>query len=515
MKARSLWPLLALVVFAGLMFLYMKSDKKLTLVSSPDTADYAWPVFPLSKSLAAPRTLGYPLFLKVVRRVSPSMELLPVCHYAMHAVAVFVFYLGLRRLGMAGWPAAAVAGSLLCTVMFHTYAGYVLTDCLASSMMIMTIGFLLMAVGRPGGRVAWVGYTAALFFTYQVRPAYLFLLGLLPLLGLAILRMTNPAAAWAGRWKKMAAGLTGAALLPFLAFCALRGYCVGHFGLVSFGGVNVIGVAGQLLTADMIDDLPEDVRPLATRAVNERREAIDVWHKKVGVVPRPDWQPTGFVADASGTHLVYTDLVQMYNANIWGVWGRFILEEGEPELVGMNRRMMQVAKAIIVARPGRYLKWLKVAFLEGTGYTVTQYTAPPVLANLFLFALFYHGFAILRRCRWGAAEAAPDTLDPRRAFDVVFLIAASVFLCKLGLVILVEPPIPRYMDAAGALLVTVPVALIACRKPWAAIGEGAAKGTETSPAAAPAPCSTPTILTYDRVALLVGPQGPDRLQPSA
>ena len=80
----------------------------------------------------------------------------------------------------------------------------------------------------------------------------------------------------------MLVGLCSIAIVPFLLFCFLRWVVVGHFGLVSFGGMNIIGIAGQFLTEDMIPKLPETVQPLAVRVLATRAERVatffDVCH---------------------------------------------------------------------------------------------------------------------------------------------------------------------------------------------------------------------------------------------
>ena len=70
-----------------------------------------------------------------------------------------------------------------------------------------------------------------------------------------------------------------ASLLPFLAWSTLRWFVVGYFGLVSFGGYNIIGIAGQLLQKDWTTQLSTEVRPLAEEILR-RRESQGSWPVK-------------------------------------------------------------------------------------------------------------------------------------------------------------------------------------------------------------------------------------------
>src|SRR5687768_6772962 len=65
--------------------------------------------------LANDRTFGYPLFLKLVEAVSPTLEALPFFQMACRVLAVLTFYVGLRWSGMRGWVACAASVPLLVT----------------------------------------------------------------------------------------------------------------------------------------------------------------------------------------------------------------------------------------------------------------------------------------------------------------------------------------------------------------------------------------------------------------
>src|SRR5260370_19503956 len=75
------------------------------------------------------------------------------------------------------------------------------------------------------------------------------------------------------RCLKVGLVLVAVSTVPFLGFCTYRWAKTGHFGLTSFGGFTAIGVVGQFLTEDLVPDLPEEVRPLALKAL-ERREKL-------------------------------------------------------------------------------------------------------------------------------------------------------------------------------------------------------------------------------------------------
>ncbi|MFN9978053.1 MAG: hypothetical protein ACK58T_49910, partial [Phycisphaerae bacterium] len=60
--------------------------------------------------------------------------------------------------------------------------------------------------------------------------------------------------------------------LPMIGYSMLRYSVTGHFGVVSFGGYNVAGIAGQFLVKDDIPLLSPDLQQMATEAI-ERRDS--------------------------------------------------------------------------------------------------------------------------------------------------------------------------------------------------------------------------------------------------
>ena len=154
----------------------------------PDTKSYLHTgQAPLAEMLVSIRTIGYPLFLRAVAVVSPGLDLVPQVHLLFHLVAVGLFYRALRRFGAAPWQALAASMGLLWTVIHDPAIQDVASDSLARSMAILTISCLLYVSASPQRILPWVGLTLSLAAAYQIRPALLFLVPLVPVLGLLFL----------------------------------------------------------------------------------------------------------------------------------------------------------------------------------------------------------------------------------------------------------------------------------------------------------------------------------------
>jgi hypothetical protein len=421
----------------------------------------------LTNVLSIRRTFAYPLFLKGVHFLSPSFTALPVCQLALRLLAVLAFYGGLRSIKFSGWLAMIISSSLLYpeTIILETISPYfagglttrLMSDSPAQSLAILTMGALLMVIGRSRNLFAWSVLTGSLFLTYQFRPAYLFLIPLVPLLGVVLFGMITPGPTMLRRCLYVGLGLGAVCSLPFLGFCTYRGAKVGHFGLVSIGGSSLIGIAGQFLTEEIVPELPEDLHPLALRALEER--------KKWAVGQTPDrlvfeggWQPP-FDSNNNLRPGVVEDGTTAVNT-------QFLFEGVASELyeykdVDVNRKLSELSRAIIKAKPRFYLLWLVESFRVAVIGVVKYNYVPGPLLVLLSVLLFIWGAALIDKRLRRSFVTAGNKWNTRGDYSlelmVLVLIAVSFALAKILVIVPVATPERRYLAAAGVFFPTVAV----------------------------------------------------------
>lgn len=386
---------------------------------------------PFREMLTSPRTIGYPLLLKAVSPWSPDFQAIPWLQLAAHFLAVAFLDLTLRRFGATPWQAFAVASGFLYTMLNDMGVSYLLTDSLAKSMAACTVGLLLWTSASPRNVGLWIGLAISLTATYQFRPAYLFLIPLAPVLGIVLLRLQS---SWRGtpfRWRMVGSALCAVTLIPFVGFCLLRWMLVGHFGLVSFGGCAVVGVAGVWIDQPMIDnELPETLRPLAQEIFDGRRKMqLKSPYQRTGL-DMYVWEQNHL---AIVTQIAYPAALRLY---------------GEDHMMA-DRQLSDLSKKIIKIRKAAYLRFLIYNLRDGLGkFLQTGFVLQAMLGlGLCLFALR----VLLRPC--GAIEvptAAP--LPPYGVMHAMLLVATLFAAAKLLLVALVESMIGRYLYAAGLFL---------------------------------------------------------------
>jgi hypothetical protein len=430
-------PAFWLVIQPAVLLLAMAGTGNMAPQAEPDTAGYRdFDFSSLRAALSQTRTLGYPVLLRTVGRVSPSLAAVPYVQFLLHAGAVAALYAGLRRYGFAAIPAFAAASVLFYSGFVLMYVAVLLPDAAALSLAVLAIASLAAVVGR-GGVGAWSGVVLFTALAYHFRPAYLFLVPLAPMLGAAMwwlagaagerslmLRTRTPRRL---AWLRLAAGLTAATVAPLLLFCGLRWTVVGHFGLVSFGGYNFIGITGQLLTPELSEDLPAHLQPLA-RSILQRSETA-----------------------SSGKRPGYFDIIENYNHTIWHVTAPAAQEQYGDDAVLVNERLTEISWQIIRLRPEAYIRWLLPAAKDGVAqlfeYAFLDRPGLILLAGLILCQIVL----IARRRRQQEAAAIPRR-DYFFELHASLLIALAFAAAKLALVILVEPPIHRYVAAAAIFL---------------------------------------------------------------
>jgi hypothetical protein len=417
-----------------LLALWMWSSGRLVPQIETDTRSYLdVPLESLSAALSAIRTLGYPLFLRTVTRLSGGVGAVPSAHLVVHVASVFAFGLGLRRAGLDRAIATAAASAVLWSKGAFEYIPVVLGDSLGLSLAVAAIGLLLCTLPATRRGVHWVGLTILVALAYHVRPAYLFLVPLIPLLGMLLHRsvIASNAQQYSGTLR-FGIRLAAASCLPLLAWCGLRWLVVGHFGLVSFGGYNLVGIAGQFVDEPLVGELPGELQPVAARILEIRERT-------------PGWEPPRD----------YYAMERMFNVTVWTICVPAVRESVSEDPVRVNRTISALCREVLLRRPAAYLRWLSWALREGlTAILFLSLTNKPAIVCLGLLMACEGGELFRRRKRAhnGIAVASTACDMAGRARPVLVWTAVGFAAANLLLVVLVEVPNHRYMTAASVFL---------------------------------------------------------------
>jgi hypothetical protein len=421
----------------------------------------------LAQKLSHRRTPGYPLLIKAVQTLPGGLARLPHVQLALYLACVVAFglaaglYLGSGSEGGSGWTGLLVATPLFYVRLLPLFTAAMLPDVPAAALALVALAGLLALAAWPASRrtriLAWAALGIGAFAAYQLRPAYLFLLPLLPILGVVLHWLgrrgqapqgeSAEAAPSAGRpraWR-FAASLVAIVLSPFLAWSAFRWAVTGHFGLVSFGGFNLIGITSSMLTPELVPRLPAAHRPLAEAIVERRRE--------VGyqIAPAYDFAEWKRLYNANIFYIAYKAVWKLPDRPRGGAGGTWVYA---------NRQFTGLSWALIRLEPGLYTRWLRDAsglFVERMVSSRLLRGAALAAAASALAAGLVHAVARARgRAGWSRLAGWPGPRSAGLALVAVAYAAASALL-----VVLVESPIDRYVVASELLLPSGLVALAA------------------------------------------------------
>ena len=436
---------------------------RLEPVLSPDSPSYVAPYYngsSLSALLSATRTFGYPLFLKVVTSFNLGKQSIPVAQVAAFVVATWTFYWGLRQAGYRKWTATWCACSLFLSPALLRWSIYVLSDCLAMAWAVANTGcFLALCSSQSKNRsLAWCGFVATTFATYQTRPAYLFLIVLWPMLYWLLFSLHAKHARTP--WSRLQSSIQVAAAttIPFVAWCTLRLVVVGHWGLVSYGSFGLIGICGQFVDSGTVAELPADLRPFAERII-ARRSAFKAAPKSFGYdryvtgtshfAATENLNPTIFAMCSPAAEDLYCQ-----SSTKWGLKRRWSMS-AETDMMKINNKCTLLSFEILKIRPALYGRWI-VGNLRMAAERLTRLAASSKASILLMGIFVVSHYLVLRNSPVTVASCAglprPEPRSTTLERHLVFWIAIGFAAFKTSLVILVQPAMDRFMSASGLLL---------------------------------------------------------------
>jgi len=396
-------------------------------ITQIDTLDYA--NFPSSSLVAAlnnQRTFLYPSVLLASETETIPYLIVPYLQFAMAAFSAAMFLATLLRCGWSAGMALAASMPLMTNTIVLEFIAVVTPDSMAQSLAIMAVSCRLSHVWCPQRFGSLLALSLLVFLCYQTKPSYLFLIGFVPVGGVI------------ARWwlfgskpglVKLSVNLFLSTSLPFLAWCCFRWAMVGHFGLVSFGGYNVVGITGQMLRREEVESLSEDLRPLATAILDSRDQRVD-WSSRM-------------------TYSVYES---QYNPMVWQIAVPAASKLYEGDSRRMNFELARLSREVIGLRPIRYSIWLMHASKRAITQSVEMSLMNPIsVCSIFLVTLCFGA-------GWLTSQRNQIPLKVKRygiEFQTMVWLGIGYAVCSMSLVILVETPLSRYCAPASVFLPSI------------------------------------------------------------
>jgi len=401
----------------------------------------------VTEAMQASRTFAFPLFMKLSRQFGPEDSAVPKLQAVVYFLGIVLFGMAVSLYSGSHWIGVGAATPL----MYADVLGIVQrvqADFLGCALALISLGLLVLAAAKPSRRAPFWILALFVFLAYQTRPAYVFFIGLVPLIGLGL---------WLLRWgwdlrslRPWLLRVTLASMVPFLLFSTFRWFSVGHFGLVSYGGINVVGIAATLLDSEVVARLPADVQPVGR----------EIWKTlRMGTRRAKLLQPDNL----GGATYRYNKIVWKisYPAAVRVLKRQTSEESGglaeseipEPSLTEVNQLLTDLSKAIIRLQPRLYAEWLSSAFASATKRVWwnpwIHRPARWLLWSLPMLLLVEWRWRSRARASGKAASSPPFWWGPLAGLAVL---AVGYYTCHLLLIVAVEIPGPRYTVATTIFL---------------------------------------------------------------
>jgi hypothetical protein len=356
-------------------------------------------------------------------------------HILVHAIAAVSLFASMRALGAAHATAMALFLAALCSQSFLIYGRGIAPESLAISFSLIAISATLAATRNA--RWAWfvVGAGCCAAAAYLLRPAFVLLIGALPVLLLAARRLVFQS--WGCR---RAAVLLAVTSLPLAVHAGLRMPYTHDFNIVAFGGFQMSGMAGFMLSPAVVDRLPAEDRDLAARILAARERAET--EGRVAPTPENSTGQRSFPSAAAGYFDIYA---RSYDALLYG--GILPLQRSDESWVEFDRRLGRFALATIRAAPQDYAAWVTGASARLVGRMLVT-NGPFVLACTGLFGVLLWAFR--RPGSLGSLGRTPDVL-------LLVLVVGIYVLAAAPMAVFLTFPASRYIDAAAVLLPALPL----------------------------------------------------------
>lgn len=428
------WPVAILLVQMVLVGVWLGASGRLQPRAVNDTASYdAYPWQSWKAALSYYRTPAYPAFLRVCGVFFQDHRNVPAAHFAVYCAAVLVVFVGIGRITSSRATACVGASILLYSRILHGYVDTIATDTVAAAVGIAVCGITMWRVaGR--GLVASLCLALAVATGWLIRPAYLFLVLLAPVLAWLLHPLRSDAAA-RPRWRETALVLA-LCVVPLAGYCLLRYCLVGRLGVVSYGGHAQIGISGQFLDEADVPRLPADLRPVAQLALEQLSSPTFPKHRLDGE-----------------SRLNYARMEERFDTVIWHQFVPAARQlEGDNSLK-IDAALRRLSATLIRLHPERYAIWIAKATRQAAKKVLWDFADNPVTLALLILAIP----AVCRPRFFNRACLAPaaPTASPWR---IMLAVAVAYLVLNLMFIIPVCPPLGRFTDAAAVML-AVPLAL--------------------------------------------------------
>lgn len=439
-----------LAICFGLAFIFHLVIGNLSPRIVPDSAGYlqlgSW-----NEIAGSARTPFYGWLSLLFEWILPGYVLLPWLSLISIFIAGFLVNGAALYYGMSRRAALAFAVVIPFSNSALLFMGYVHPEILSISCMLIALsGVLRLARGTHNDWLWYLVTSLSLGISYLLKPGFILFVVFFPLLFVLL-------SFYSGRFSffrviKRGVLLFVLAALPFLLYSSARYLEVNDFNLVSFAGVNGLGLSGQILDQETISKLPEQHKAMAERIISGRK----IQEKEGVILPIPINSSNGERVYWSAV-IGYFDVFARNYDRITDIGKKDRYDE--ESWVEFNRRAGYFNRSVIFAEPLNYFLYIFGASTRFVGLLLSANAMFVLSSMLFLSVLMVRLYVDLKNQvpmgRRGGLFFEKDLIP---LFLIIFVVVVASYIPSVA----VAFPARRYVDTAGILLPALPLYLSFC-----------------------------------------------------
>lgn len=302
-------------------------------------------------------------------------------------------------------------------------------ELLAVAFLLLAISLVIAMAANGVKALGLIGYAVLLGSAIILRPSFLpapIVLSVLFVL-LSILKHREPRLS-------RACALLCAGLILVVANSSYRSMRGLDFNIVSFGGFNMSGIAGLMLTPEIVERLPARSKDIGVAILAARQAA-----ENAGAVAQTPLNSNGVRSFRSAAIGYFDIYARTYDALVWDAIRH---TQGTLTWVQFNARLQQFSIDTFLTSPIDYAAWV----IGGSARTAGRMVVTNLsfgLGCLLLAVLWLAGLV----ASWPRLSDSHD-LD----WPALVLLVAAFTATTTPLMILVAFPASRYIDTSGLLL---------------------------------------------------------------
>jgi hypothetical protein len=321
----------------------------------------------MTVALTSIRPPVYPAILRTARLFNEQYTALPYVQYALFAAASAAFFFCCVLAGFKPWESLLLSAPLAGSAILKELENYMMPETVGTAFCVAAAGLLILIASQGSTRARNICLSLCVTCACLTRPAFLFLPVLAPV---AVLLMT-PSFGEVNQktgFSKLFFTTLAWTSAPLLMYSLLRLALVGHFGIVSFGGVAIAGIG----TNPVVLDEPtakglqsNEMRQLAEAILDKRREV-----RLTNPASRPLFV---FFADSINKRPMVEAWQQSFDPSIYDValpatralYRASNADVLNPDWMLINAKLGQLSSATIRQHKAQYIKWIASVVQSG------------------------------------------------------------------------------------------------------------------------------------------------------